>query len=153
LLSVLMATPPTGSPSTPVFGDKSDLRELEDHGATIEVLADGSLVATLVHTGSAATDQATRAAQCAIWLKPRWPEARVALGTGSGLLHDRGMAGEVFDHAAALLRDHAGRPGSDRIMIDEVTRGLLEMRFVVERMPSGVYVLTGDELSLDATRP
>jgi hypothetical protein len=161
LLSVLMATPPTGSPSTTascdatitLHLDKRDLLELEGHGAKIEVLADGSLVATLVHTGSAATDQATRAAQCAMQIKARWPEARVALGTGSGLLHDRGTAGEVFDRAAALLRDHAGGPGSDRIMIDEVTRGLLEVRFVTERTPSGVYVLTGDELSLDATRP
>jgi hypothetical protein len=80
-------------------------------------------------------------------------EARVALGTGSGLLHDRSTAGQAFDRAAALLRDHAGEPGTDRIMIDEVTRGLLEVRFVTERTPAGVYVLTGDELSLDATRP
>jgi hypothetical protein len=161
LLSVLMATPPASSPATTVPGDATislqpderDLRELERYGAKVEVLADGSLVATLLHTGSAVTDQATRAAQCAMWLKARWPEAMVALGTGSGLLHHRSMAGEAFDRTAALLRDHAGRPGSDRIMIDEVTRGLLEVRFVTERTSSGVYVLTGDELSLDATRP
>jgi tetratricopeptide (TPR) repeat protein len=161
LLSVLMATPPAGLPATTVEGDATitlqlderDLRELEAYGAKVEVLADGSLVATLLHTGSAATDQAARAAQCAMLIKARWPEARVALGTGSGLLHDRSMAGAAFDHVAALLRDHAGGPGSDRIMIDEVTRGLLEVRFVTERTSSGVYVLTGDELSLDATRP
>src|SRR5262249_50909711 len=133
--------------------DKSDLHELEDHGARVEVLADGSLVATLVHTGSAATDQAARAAQCAMRIKARWPEATIALGTGSGLLHDRAVVGEAFDRAAALLRAHATGPGSDRILIDEVTRGLLEVRYVTERTPSGVYVLTGEELSLDATRP
>src|SRR5262249_1553230 len=71
----------------------------------------------------------------------------------SGLLHERATVGEAFDRAATLLRDHAGGPGSDRILIDEVTRGLLEVRFVTERTPSGAYVLTGDELSLDATRP
>src|SRR5262249_1032217 len=71
----------------------------------------------------------------------------------SGLLHERATVGEAFDRAATLLRDHAGGPGSDRILIDEVTRGLLEVRYVTERTPSGVYVLTGDELSLDATRP
>src|SRR5262249_20773516 len=133
--------------------NKSDLHELEDHGARVEVLADGSLVATFVHRGSAATDQATRAAQYAMRIAARRPEARLALSTGSGLYHDRGRVGEVFDRAAALLRDHAGEPTSDRILIDEVTRGLLEVRFLTERMPSGVYVLTGDELSLDATRP
>src|SRR5262249_47966929 len=127
LLSVLMAMPPAGLPSTIASGDptitlrlnKSDLHELEGHGARVEVLADGPLVAALVHTGSAATDQATRAAQCAMRIKARWPDARVALGTGSGLHHDRGTAGEVFDRAATLLRDHAGGPGSDRILIDE----------------------------------
>src|SRR5262249_4636043 len=71
----------------------------------------------------------------------------------SGLLHERATVGEAFDRAATLLRDHAGGPGSDRILIDEVTRGLLEVRFVTERTPSGVYALTGEELSLDATRP
>src|SRR5262249_6452169 len=134
--------------------DERDLRELEGYGAKIEVLADGSLVATLLHTGAAATDQAVRAAQCAMRIKARWPAATIALGTGSGLLHDRATTvGEAFDRAAALLRDHAGGPGSDRIIIDEATRGLLEVRFVTERTSSGVYVLTGDELSLDATRP
>jgi hypothetical protein len=160
LLSVLMAAPPADSPATTISGDatitlhldKRDLRELEGYGAKVEVLADGSLVAMFLHTGSAATDQAARAAQCAMRIKARWPEAMVALGTGSGL-HDRSMAGEAFDRAAALLRDHAGGPGSDRIMLDEATRGLLEVRYVTERTSSGVYVLTGDELSLDATRP
>src|SRR5262249_54315127 len=112
LLSVLMATSPTGSSSTTVSCDatgtlpldKRDLRELEGYGAKIEVLAGGSLVATLRHTGAAATDQATRAAQCAMRIKARWPEATIALGTGAGLLHDdRAMAGEAFDRAAALL--------------------------------------------------
>jgi hypothetical protein len=156
-----MAAPPAGSSATTVSGDatitlhldKRDLRELEGYGAKVEVLADGSLVATLLHTGAAATDQAARAAQCAMWIKARWPEAAIALGTGSGQLHNRSMAGQAFDRAATLLRDHVGGPGSDRIMIDEVTRGLLEVRFVTERTPSGVYVLTGEELSLDATRP
>src|SRR5262249_9103527 len=109
LLSVLMATPPSGlSPAASddatrtLRFDARELRELEDHGARLEVLADGSLVVTLLHTGVAATDQATRAAQCAMLIKSRWPEARVALGTGAGLRHDRTVAGEAFDRTAAL---------------------------------------------------
>ncbi|NUQ78751.1 MAG: protein kinase [Polyangiaceae bacterium] len=128
-------------------------RELEGLGANLEVLAEGSLVVTLRNTGAAVTDQATRAARCAILIKAHWPEALIALGTGLGLRHDRAMTGEAFDRAAALLRHHSDEFGSDRILIDEVTRGLLDMRFVIDRAPSGVYLLTGDELSLDATRP
>jgi serine/threonine protein kinase/tetratricopeptide (TPR) repeat protein len=157
LLSVLMATPPAAPPSSDstitLPFDGHDLRDLEDGGARFEVLADGSIVATLLHKGSAATDQAAEAARCAMRIKARWPGATIALGTGSGLLHDRAVAGEAFDRAAALLRGHAGQAGSDRIMVDEATRGLLEVRYVTERAPSGVYVLTGEELSLDATRP
>src|SRR5262249_6898103 len=128
-------------------------RELEGHGASLEVLADGSVVVMLLYTGAAVTDQATRAARCAMRFKARWPDATIALGTGSGLYHDRARVGEAIDRAPARWREHAGKPESDRILIDEVTRGLLEVRFVIERTPSGVCVLTGDELSLDATRP
>jgi hypothetical protein len=163
LLSILMVAPPAAPRSETVSLEATTAtavpalvelqRELEGHGARLEVLADGSLVATLLHTGAEVTDQATRAARCAMLLQARWPEATVALGTGRGLLHQHAITGEAFDRTAALLRDHACGSGARQVVIDEVTRGLLEVRFVVERTPSGAYVLTGEELSLDATRP
>src|SRR5262249_20748407 len=128
-------------------------RELADLGARLTVLADGSIVATLRHTRGAATDHAAQAARCALLIKTRLPKARVALATGRGFADERASAGEVFDRAAALLRDHTGEPVSEQIVLDDVTRGLLEVRFVVQKTPSGVYALTGEELSLDASRP
>jgi hypothetical protein len=41
-------------------------RALEAHGAHVELLVDGSLVATLVDARGAATDQAAQAARCAL---------------------------------------------------------------------------------------
>ncbi len=160
LLSVLIAVPPSarrGAPpatnATLASDDLAELRrELADEKARLEVLADGSLVATLRHTRGAATDQATRAARCALLIRARWPGAVLALGTGRGRADESAPVGEVFDRAAALLRDHAAT-GSTPILLDQVTRGLLEVRFVVQQTPSGTYVLTGEELALDASRP
>lgn len=161
LLSVLLALPPPGVDIQPgalsatlAYQDIQALHaELSQHGARPEVLADGSLVVVLRHTGGVATDQAAEAARCALLIKARWPAAVIALGTGRGLASERSAAGEVLDRAAALLREPVAAPGSGRISLDEVTAGLLEMRFVVERSASGACLLTGEEVALDATRP
>ncbi len=167
LISVLIATPPPELRSAAVSPDSATLdqeeegrpdaallRALAQHGARVEVLADGSLVAALVHTSGAATDQAVRAARCARLIKARWPAAAVALSTGRGHLADRLPVGEVLERAAALLRGRpAGTPDSGPILLDEVTRGLLEVRFLVHRTPGGGYALGGEGVELDASRP
>jgi hypothetical protein len=160
LVSVLMATPLSGavpgSPaSTIVDMQLAELhRELTVLGAKLELLADGSLVATLSRGRGAATDQAAQAAQCALLIKARWPEATIALSTGRGLLQERLPIGEVLDRAAALLRDRpASESPSGLILLDEVTSSLLDMRYRIERTPSGRYALSGEELDLDASRP
>ena len=161
LLSVLMAMPPAGVHAAPSSPDVTMVdeqlvelhREVSDQGIRLEALADGSLVATLRPARGAATDHAARAARCALFIKARWPEAVIALSTGRGLVDEHAPVGEVFDRAAALLRDHAGAPLAGQILIDDVTRGLLEVRFVVQRAPGGAYTLTGEELALDASRP
>jgi eukaryotic-like serine/threonine-protein kinase len=66
---------------------------------------------------------------------------------------ERTPVGEAFVRAAALLRDHTDAPPSERILLDEATRGLLEVRFVIQRTPEGGYTLSGEELRLDASRP
>jgi hypothetical protein len=161
LLSVLMALPPDGA-GEPHGAEDSTLsgdqlmqlqRELAEQGARLEVLADGSLVATVLHGRGAATDEAARAARCALSIKTRWPHAMIALGTGRGREGERTPVGEVFDRAAALLREHGRSSPSEQILLDEVTRGLLEVRFVVRQTPSGAFALTGEELALDASRP
>jgi len=127
-------------------------RTLETYGARVELLADGSLVATLVDARGTATDQAAQAARCALLIKARWPEAAIALCTGRGRLRERLPIGEVLDRAMRLL-DRTGAPSSDQILLDDVTRGLLDVRFHLEHTASGAHVLLGEELTLDASRP
>jgi hypothetical protein len=162
LVSVLVATSEgrsdelTASDAVPGM-QLAEIRELArvlmTYGAHVELLADGSLVATLVDARGAATDQATQAARCALLIKARWPEAAIALCTGRGRLRERLPIGEVLDRAMLLLHDRAGAPPSEQILLDDVTRGLLDVRFRLDRTPSGAHTLLGEELTLDASRP
>jgi hypothetical protein len=78
----------------------------------------------------------------------------IALCTGRGLLHARLPVGEVLDRASALLRDHASdASSSDQILLDEVTCGLLNVRFRTLRTPAGTCLLTGEDMELDVSRP
>ena len=161
LISVLIATSEAPSGELPVSDTAPRLhlvevqglaRALEAYGAHVELLADGSLVATLVDARGTATDQAAQAARCALLIKARWPEAVIALCTGRGL-RERLPIGEVLDRAMLLLRDRAGAHPSEQILLDEVTRGLLDVRFRLGRTPLGAHILLGEELTLDASRP
>jgi len=139
-------------PLLPLAETQALARALEVYGAHVELLADGSLVATLVDARGAATDQAAQAARCALLIKDRWPGAAIALCTGRGRLRERLPIGEVLDRAMLLL-DRAGASPSEQILLDDVTRGLLDVRFHLDRTASGAHTLLGEELTLDASRP
>jgi predicted ATPase len=106
-----------------------------------------------VDARGAATDQAAQAARCALLIKAHWPEAAIALCTGRGRLRERLPIGEVLDRAMRLVHDRAVAPPSEQILLDDVTRGLLDVRFHLDRTPSGAHVLLAEELTLDASRP
>jgi eukaryotic-like serine/threonine-protein kinase len=121
--------------------------------ARIERLADDSLVAALAGSGGA-TDQAARAARCALAMRDVIPEGALALATGRGLIEADVPIGEAIDRAVALLRD-AQRGGAGRrarVVLDPVTAGLLDARFVVEAR-GRLLELTGErDALLDAAR-
>jgi len=127
-------------------------RALMVYGARAEMLLNGSLVATLVDARGTATDQAAQAARCALLIKARWPKAAIAVCTGRGRLHERLPIGEVLDRAMQLL-DRADAPPSEQILLDDVTRGLLDVRFRLGRTASGAHTLLSEEVTLDASRP
>jgi hypothetical protein len=127
--------------------------ELSPHGGQVELLADGSLVATLVPERGTATDQVVLAARCALTFKERWPEAAVVLATGLGVVNQRLPVGEAMDRAGRLLRQLERLPSSSGVVLDEVTAGLLGAGFQVSRADSGSFVLDGEQLGADTSRP
>jgi hypothetical protein len=127
---------------------------LAPHGARVELLANGSLVATLVPARGIATDQAVLAARCALSLKERCPEAAVVLTTGRGVFTEHLPVGEAMDRAGHLLRQLEQAPGSSSLVVlDEVTAGLLDPSFHISRSPSGTFQLHGERLGTDESRP
>ncbi len=104
-------------------------------GAKVERLADGSLVATLVGEGDA-TDHAAHAARFALALREVMPQADIVLATGRGVVTGRFPVGEVLDRASKLLGEPAAAPrahgtASRAVLLDDVTAGLLDLRFEV----------------------
>ena len=133
----------------------------EAYGFKLEALADGSIVGWLSGSG-AATDQAARAARCAIAIQARAPEVPIALATGRGVVGRRSPAGEVIARGAELLRASSlrarPRPAAEPaapaapspIRVDDVTAGLLDARFDVRGDEGGLY-LSGEH-AVEATR-
>ncbi|WNG41888.1 protein kinase [Archangium violaceum] len=126
---------------------------LAPYGARVELLADGSLVVTLVPERGAATDQAALAARCALILKERWPEAAVVLATGLGVLDEHLPVGEAMDKAGRLLRQIEEVTASSIVLMDEVTAGLLGAGFQFSRTSPDAFVLQGEQLRVDTARP
>ena len=172
LVSVVIATPPR--PGDPIGfvgimprseemwagpGYSSVRRQLTDLGAFCELLADGTLVAALMETGSA-TDQVVQAARCALHIQERWPEARVALATGRGQLNEQLPVGEAIERAARLVRSHKpSQPETsasphmlvEGVWLDDVSAGLLDARFLVAQSDRGA-ILQCERLAIDESR-
>ncbi|MBI2896041.1 MAG: protein kinase [Deltaproteobacteria bacterium] len=120
------------------------------YGAVLEVLADGAVIATLAGE-EIATDQAVRAARCALALRELIADAPMMLATGRGILASgaqRPPVGEVIDRGVRALEGSS----AGRVRIDEVTAGLLDARFEVERSADHI-TLTGERDCLEVARP
>jgi eukaryotic-like serine/threonine-protein kinase len=161
LVSVLLVSLKARVESGPDLGESGALKlrdllreALAPHGAQVELLADGSLVATLVPERGTATDLAALAARCALTFKERWPEAAVVLVTGLGVFRsERLPVGEAMDRAGQLLHQLERGPASSSVVMDEVTAGLLGPGFQLSRSHSGTFLLQGEQLDADASRP
>ncbi len=123
-------------------------------GAEVEALANGAVIATLASTASA-TDQAARAARCALAMRAVAPDVAMGLATGRSVLTGRLPVGDAIDRAAALLRDHPPRepsPGEPRpVRIDDATAGLLDARFELRGDHAGLE-LVRERTLVEATR-
>lgn len=166
LVSVLLATPAArlvGETVTLNAGEPTLLRkqldtlqqQLRSHKAQPTLLADGSLLATFLLESGTATDQAALAAHCALVVKEMWPESLVALTTGLSLRSASMPVGDAADRAGELLHQLEGTPNvaAVPVMLDETTAGLLGPRFQLDRLGSGRFLLRGEQLNADETRP
>jgi eukaryotic-like serine/threonine-protein kinase len=99
---------------------------VEPYRARANLLADGSAVVP-VFGSAAATDQAARAARCAMALHAVASEVPIALAIGR-TAEAEGL-GELIDRAALLFRSKDDEPA---IFLDEPTARLLEARFEID---------------------
>src|SRR4029079_6528077 len=73
------------------------------HGARVQSLPDGSVVVTLPDGGKA-TDQAARAARCALGMTGAVHDVPLVVSTGPGRFSAWAVVGEVIDSGMRLLR-------------------------------------------------
>ncbi len=105
------------------------------YGARIHPLPDGSVVVSLPEA-ERATDQAARAARCALAMRAILHDVPLVVSTGHGRFSTWSAVGEVIDNGALLLRGTA--PGA--IRLDDVAAGLLDARFEVWRDGTAAYL-------------
>ncbi len=105
------------------------------HGARVHPLPDGSVVVSLPEQESA-TDQAARAARCALAMRSALPDVEFEVSTGQGRFSAWSAVGEVIDNGMRLLRGTP--PGS--IRLDDVAAGMLGARFEVRRDGTAPYL-------------
>ena len=84
-----------------------------------------------------ATDQAARAARCALAMRGILPEVPLVVSTGHGRFSTWSAVGEVIDNGALLA---AGDGAGGAIRLDDVAAGLLDARFDVWRDGTAAYL-------------
>ncbi|RYZ09191.1 MAG: hypothetical protein EOO73_05380 [Myxococcales bacterium] len=126
----------------------ADMEPLEaKYGARIARLKGGALLLVLAGKGEA-NDRASQAVLCALELSRLRPE--LALAVATGLVDTSGgvPVGVAIDRAALLSSEAAGQCG---VMLDDVTLGLVGLRFEV-RKTGGRSVLLAARRDLDGPR-
>lgn len=99
-------------------------------GGEVAPLANGTVM-VLLKGRNTATDQASKAATCALSIYDTIPGSRLALSTGPAEVTGQWPEGVVIDRAAQLLK-LAKETATGGVLIDEITSGLLDMRFDLE---------------------
>ncbi|MFO0735644.1 MAG: protein kinase [Labilithrix sp.] len=139
---------PTDSSSETMAAQFDPRTLVTSFGADAEILADGTIVATLAGMGGA-SDQAAQAARCALALRSHLIEASVVLATGLATVTGKSAVGEVIERAAALLASARARQrtigdetlgGQSPVFLDETTAGLLDMGFDVGGDERGLFI-------------
>lgn len=123
--------------------------------ANAQQLADGTEVVVFSTDGSP-IEMATSAARSALSRHRGPPNLPMAIATGQGVLAGEAPVGDVIDRAVDLLLSARGQPKPDnkpdnkpdaeagRLVVDDITAGLIEKRFRLERESRSGYRLLGE---------
>ncbi|WP_437793149.1 serine/threonine-protein kinase [Sorangium sp. So ce693] len=126
-----------GAASEPRQAELWQLHDVaEQYRGELELLEGRSPLIVLSGAG-APTDLAARAARCALALQELLGGAPVALATGRAELSARVPVGELIDRAFQMLAAHDDGSLPAGVRIDEVTAGLIGMRFDVTEDAAG----------------
>ncbi|MCC7536098.1 MAG: protein kinase, partial [Deltaproteobacteria bacterium] len=152
---------PEGSAGTlPTLAEGPDVAlhaAVEGAGGRLERLADGSWVATVsaqrrdASATGVATDQAFRAARCALSMRSALPALPIAIATGRALTSALRSVpvGDAIDRAARLVRASAAETSEPLpVRIDDVTAGLLDAHFDIGGDEGGLVLRGERELVL-----
>jgi len=125
---------------------------IEPYGGRLEPLADGSTIVVLEADNQVATDQAARAARCALALRAHTKHRPMALAMGRADSVKRLPEGDVIGRVARLV-SHMAKPPDElpMIVLDEVFAGLLDARFDVVESEAGL-LLRGERALMQGAR-
>jgi tetratricopeptide (TPR) repeat protein len=118
----------SGTGGTPEL--RAIIGAIEARGGHAVPLADGTLVVT-PHSAGVATDQAALAACYALSLRVALPGWTIAVATGRAETEGARPFGDAVERAARRLRARQRAVGPIEIDLDDVTAGLLDLRFDV----------------------
>lgn len=154
LVSVVIAISPDSlvddaAPPAPAMPEEQRA-ELEDtllaHGAAVDVMPDGAVIASLTEADSE-TEQARAAVRCAQTLRRRFPDAMIGVGTADVRAADepelieRVIQALAKDAMAAVFAEAVANdvpPGS--IRLDDRTAALVEPEVPIVRARSAAFV-------------
>ncbi|HEY3255253.1 MAG TPA: protein kinase, partial [Polyangiaceae bacterium] len=146
IVSVILGRRSISSSATLERDESFEQLELK-FGARVTPLKGGAILLVLSGQGEA-NDRASRAAHCALELSQRRPDLMLAVATGLADTSGGIPVGVAIDRAAAMLGEVGGAGG---VMLDDVTLGLVGLRFEVQKV-AGANVLLAARRDFDAPR-
>ncbi|MCC7536546.1 MAG: protein kinase [Deltaproteobacteria bacterium] len=104
---------------------------VQARGGSFDIIARGTWLVT-IPSAATPTEQATRAARCALALSEARPTAAIVVATGRVIVTGAVQIGEVIDRATQALVAGRAEPGISRVRLDDATAALLDDRFEIQ---------------------
>jgi eukaryotic-like serine/threonine-protein kinase len=150
LAVVLLERAAGGDAAAP--GEPALRRAIGPDGGRLEQLADGATAVVIEANQQVASDQAARAARCALAVAAIAPGRALAIAMGPTGAGGKLPKEAVLERAARMLAQAPRAPDdAPEIAIDEMTAGLLDARFDVVERAAGL-ALRGERVLMQGTR-